>query len=56
MGYGPWGHKESEMTERLSLSSFIYKKCFIACLLYTRLMLNTGQLVVGHSCDRPSVL
>ena len=24
MGSGPWGHKELAMTERLSMSTFIY--------------------------------
>ena len=30
MGYSPWGHKESYMTEKLSIAQFLFlKKVFI---------------------------
>ena len=30
VGYHPWGHKESDMTERLTLSQFSYCCCSVA--------------------------
>ena len=35
--YSPWGHKELDMTEQLSLSLFIAKERSVACYLSTAL-------------------
>ena len=40
MGYGPWGHKESDMTEQLTLSLYIYrvKKIYFSVYIYIYLI------------------
>ena len=43
MGYGPWGHKESDMTERLSTytHTYIYVCVYIYIYIYTHTHTHT---------------
>ena len=49
MGYSPWGHKELDMTERLTLSFFHFhtKVCFPFCL---KIFFSNFYVIIGKNC------
>ena len=52
-GYSPWGHKESDMTEQLTLSLLLFKACrkIIHCTsnnkILPRMKLSQGLMVLN---------
>ena len=49
MGYSPWGHKELDMTERLTLSQYILNACFESIVPEIKLqVLNPSFVTVCH--------
>ena len=50
MGYSPWGHKESDMTERLSLRAFRFLLDKMEIIL-TPLMINQDKVGDIHGTN-----
>ena len=47
MGYGPWGHKEPDMTEQLTLALFSsYFRNFLYTIHAVGCMLNANELAI----------
>ena len=52
MGYSPWGHKESDMTERLTLSVYVNATLSIHPALYFPLCVHKSILCVSIASCR----
>ena len=40
VGYSPWGHKELDMTEQLSLTHHMYESVISALVVYSKVLLS----------------
>ena len=53
-GYSPWGHKESDTTERLSTAQHIYVCVCVSLSLYIYLIyISYAKGLVGHYISSP---